>query len=141
MRTSGTVIIWPSSTGSCTSPWESTSASAWRTASPTRSCRCDGSAEFADLGACRILIRTWRIAGHFLRLGLFGVFFCNFATAARAADFDLPSLLIDLPLQFVPLGGQHIFPRLQLTNRMNQTKYLFNRLSEAADHGNDVGFS
>src|ERR1051326_2280892 len=44
MRTSGTVTIWPSSTGSCTSPCASTSASAWRTASATRSCRCDGPA-------------------------------------------------------------------------------------------------
>src|SRR5580704_1911281 len=42
MRTSGTVIRCPSSTGSCTSPWASASASAWRTASPTRSWRCDG---------------------------------------------------------------------------------------------------
>src|ERR1043166_7065569 len=44
MRTSGTVTIWPSSTGSCTSPCASTSASAWRTTSPTRSWRCDGPA-------------------------------------------------------------------------------------------------
>src|SRR5262249_15535123 len=42
MRTSGTVIMCPSSTGSCTSPCASTSATAWRTASPTRNCRCDG---------------------------------------------------------------------------------------------------
>src|SRR5262249_19470324 len=44
MRTSGTVIMCPSSTGSCTSPCASTSESAWRTASPTRSCRCDAPA-------------------------------------------------------------------------------------------------
>src|ERR1043166_7969700 len=50
MRTSGTVTMCPSSIGSCTSPWESTSASAWRTASPTRNCRCDGPA--ADSRCC-----------------------------------------------------------------------------------------
>src|SRR5262247_200669 len=42
MRTSGTVIRWPSITGSCTSPRASMSASAWRTSSPTRSWRCEG---------------------------------------------------------------------------------------------------
>src|SRR5215510_4346326 len=40
--TSGTVIRWPSITGSCTSPRASMSASAWRTSSPTRSWRCEG---------------------------------------------------------------------------------------------------
>src|SRR6516164_540835 len=42
MRTSGTVITWPSRIGSCTAPRVSISASAWRIISPTRSCRCDG---------------------------------------------------------------------------------------------------
>src|SRR5215813_5989571 len=41
MRTSGTVIMWPSSTGSCTSPRVSISASAWRINSPTRNWRWD----------------------------------------------------------------------------------------------------
>src|SRR6266481_3859078 len=41
IRTSGTVIMCPSSTGSCTSPRISISASAWRISSPTRSWRCD----------------------------------------------------------------------------------------------------
>src|SRR5215470_6045497 len=44
MRTSGTVIMWPSSTGSCTSPRARISASAWRTSSPARNARCDGPA-------------------------------------------------------------------------------------------------
>ena len=41
MRTSGTVIMWPSITGSCTSPRDSISATAWRISSPTRSWRWD----------------------------------------------------------------------------------------------------
>ena len=41
MRTSGTVMRWPSITGSCTSPRVSISAMAWRTSSPTRNWRCE----------------------------------------------------------------------------------------------------
>src|SRR6516225_7769357 len=44
MRTSGMVTRWPSSTGSCTSPRVSISESAWRTNSPTRSCRWEAPA-------------------------------------------------------------------------------------------------
>src|SRR6266581_1280556 len=58
MRTSGTVTMWPSSTGSCTSPCASTSASAWRTASPTRNWRCEGPA--ADSRCCPRAIQSSR---------------------------------------------------------------------------------
>ena len=38
--TSGTVMMWPSRSGSCTLPCARISATAWRTVSPTRNCRC-----------------------------------------------------------------------------------------------------
>src|SRR5260370_15135681 len=42
MRTSGTVIRCVSLTASCPSPCANSSATAWRTASPTRNWRCEG---------------------------------------------------------------------------------------------------
>src|ERR1700730_7901037 len=57
MRTSGTVIKCPSSTGSCTSPRVSISAMAWRISSPTRNWRWVG----PFINACLVCFGSFRL--------------------------------------------------------------------------------
>ena len=55
-RTSGTVMRWVSITGSCTSPRDRISATAWRMSSPARKARWDGPFMFQKLYSLALVL-------------------------------------------------------------------------------------